>query len=149
MERYRPAKESDIDAIVTMMRRYYEEDGYPFDEADARDAVSRLVREGHLGRLWVAEVAGEVVGYLAVTLGFSLEYRGRDAFIDELFISEGFRGQGLGQEAMQISEAYCRDAGVKALHLEVEHHRERARALYAQAGFESHERHLMTKRLDD
>lgn len=148
MDRFRPAKDADVDAVVTMMRGYYEEDGYPFTGVEARDAVWRLLHDEHLGGLWVAEVEGDVVGYLAVTLGFSLEYRGRDAFIDELFISEEYRGLGLGREAMNIVEAYCLDAGVKALHLEVEHHRERAHALYEKIGFESHDSQLMTKLLD-
>lgn len=149
MERFRPATEADVDAVLNMMRPYYEEDGYPFVRVEARKAVSRLLRDDHLGRLWVAEVDGGVVGYLAVTFGFSLEYRGRDAFIDELFISEEQRGLGLGREAMQVAEVYCRDAGVKAIHLDVEQHRQCAHALYDKIGFESHDRHLMTKWLDE
>jgi len=44
-----------------------------------------------------------------------------------------------------VAEAYCREAGVTALHLEVEAHREAARALYHRFGFEAHGRQLMTK----
>lgn len=145
MNRFRLATESDVGAILEMMRRYYTEDGYPFAEAEARDAVLNLIREEHLGRLWVAHEADCVVGYLAVTLGFSLEYRGRDAFIDELFIAEEYRGRGLGSEALAVAEAYCHALGVKALHLEVERHRAAAQALYRRVGFVPHDRHLMTK----
>lgn len=140
--------EKDVDAIVEMMRRYYAEDGYPFVEADAREAVSGLIRDDNLGRLWSIQDRGRVIGYLAVTLGFSLEYRGRDAFIDELFVMEEARGKGLGREALEIAEDYCRGRGVKALHLEVERHREAAYKLYRQTGFEGHDRYLMTKFLD-
>lgn len=135
----------DIDAVLRMMRRYYEEDEYPFIEADARAAALRLTGNNEFGSLWVAMAGDRVAGYLAVTLGFSLEYRGRDAFIDELFIAEEHRGQGLGREAIEIAEAWCRELGVNALHLEVERHREKAQKLYRLVGFEDHERHLMTK----
>ncbi len=131
-----------------MMRRYYAEDGYPFVAADTREAVRRLIRDDNLGRLWSILDQDRVIGYLAVTLGFSLEYRGRDAFIDELFVMEEARGKGLGREAMEIAEDYCRARGVKALHLEVERHREAAYKLYRQTGFEGHDRYLMTKFLD-
>ena len=104
-----------------------------------------MIRDNRLGRLWVADADSGVVGYLAVTLGFSLEYRGRDAFVDELYIAEGYRGQGLGQAAMQVAETYCHEHGVKALHLEVERHREPALNLYRRVGFEEHDRYLMTK----
>lgn len=83
-----------------MMRRYYAEDGYPFVEADAREAVSGLIRDDNLGRLWSIQDRGRVIGYLAVTLGFSLEYRGRDAFIDELFVMEEARGKGPGARSL-------------------------------------------------
>lgn len=132
-----------------MMRCYYAEDGYAWVEAEATRAVSDLVRDENLGCLWVAADEGRVVGYLAVTLGFSLEYRGRDGFIDELFIEPGSRGHGLGKQALEIAEHYCRELGVKALHLEVERHREPALELYRRVGFEDHDRYLMTKRLDD
>jgi ribosomal protein S18 acetylase RimI-like enzyme len=143
--RFRRATPGDADGVLALMREYYAEDGYPFVGASARDAVRRLTRDASLGRLWVASRGGRIVGYLAVTLGFSLEYGGRDAFLDELYIEEAARGVGLGREALEIAEAYCRETDVRALHLEVEEHREWARALYRRCGFEAHGRELMSK----
>lgn len=147
MRRFRPATDSDLAAVLLLMQDYYREDGYQFDAVESAEAVSALIGDGRLGRLWVACERESVVGYLAVTLGFSLEYRGRDAFIDELYVAESHRGLGLGREALQLAESYCRDNGVMALHLEVEHHRKAARALYSRVGFECHDRVLMTKLL--
>ena len=145
MNRFRPARAGDVGAIVTMMRGYYAQDGYTFVAAEARTAARMLIRNRVLGRLWVACDGGRVVGYVAVALGFSFEYRGREAFVDELFIAESHRGRGLGREALQVAEAYCRKAGVNALHLEVERHRGTAQALYARWGFADFDRYLMTK----
>ena len=128
-----------------MMHGYYEADGYTFVDEEARAAALMLIEEPHLGRLWVTCDAGRVVGYVAVALGFSFEYRGREAFVDELFIAEAHRGRGLGREALEVAEAYCRDAGVNALHLEVERHREPALELYRRRGFQDFGRYLMTK----
>ena len=150
MSRFRPAEPRDVDAIVAMMRGYYEQDGYTFVEDEARAAALMLINDAHLGRLWVAvdgdAVVGEaVIGYLAVALGFSFEYRGREAFVDELLIAESHRGRGLGREALDVAEAYCREMGVNALHLEVERHRERAQELYRRRGYEDFDRFLLTK----
>ena len=145
MSRFRPAASGDVGAIVEMMRGYYAQDGYAFVEAEARAAALMLIEDSHLGRLWVACDGGRVVGYVAVALGFSFEYRGREAFVDELFIAESHRGRGLGREALETAEAYCREAGVNALHLEVEGHREAALELYRKRGFEDFDRYLMTK----
>jgi ribosomal protein S18 acetylase RimI-like enzyme len=145
VSRFRQAAPGDVDAIVAMMRGYYEQDGYTFVESEARAAALMLIRDPSLGRLWIAQEKDTVVGYVAVALGFSFEYRGREAFVDELFIAETHRGRGLGREALEIAEAYCREAGVNALHLEVERHRETALELYRRRGFEDFGRSLMTK----
>src|SRR5687767_1841658 len=128
-----------------MMRAYYDEDGYTFVEAEARAAARMLIDDPALGALFVTCDEATVVGYVAVALGFSFEYRGREAFVDELFIAESHRGRGLGREALEVAEAYCREAGVNALHLEVEGHRENALELYRRWGFKSFDRYLMTK----
>ena len=147
MSRFRPAKPGDIDSIVAMMRDYYAQDGYTFVEAEARAAVLMLISDPSLGCLWVADDKGTVVGYVAVALGFSFEYRGREAFVDELLIAQTHRGRGLGREALELAEAYCCEAGVNALHLEVERHRENALELYKRRGFTDFGRYLMTKGL--
>jgi len=145
MTRFRRARTGDVDAIVAMMRGYYEEDGYTFVEAEARGACRMLIGDPALGALFVTCDGARVVGYVAVALGFSFEYRGREAFVDELFIAQTHRGRGLGREALEVAEAYCREAGVNALHLEVEKHRDNAQALYRRWGFADFDRFLMTK----
>lgn len=145
MSRFRPAEPADVDAIVAMMRGYYAQDGYTFIESEARAAALMLIADPAIGRLWVACEGTTVVGYVAIALGFSFEYRGREAFVDELQIAESHRGRGLGREALEVAEAWCREAGVNALHLEVERHRERALGLYRGRGFQDYERYLMTK----
>jgi ribosomal protein S18 acetylase RimI-like enzyme len=144
---FRAATGLDVESILALMAGYYSQDGYEFVEAHSRRALVDLLDNVHLGQVWVVEDEEGVMGYLAVTLGYSLEYRGRDAFIDELFLHERGRGQGAGREALAIAEAYCRARGVRALHLEVEHHRTRALELYRARGFEDHDRRLLTKRL--
>src|SRR5262245_35634227 len=101
--RFRPARPGDVDTIVSMMRGYYAQDGYAFVEAEARDAALLLIGDPKLGGLWVTCEGERVVGYVAVALGFSFEYRGREAFVDELLIAESHRGRGLGREALEVA----------------------------------------------
>ena len=85
-------------------------------------------------------------GYIVLTIGYSLERGGRDAFIDELFVRAERRGCGLGAQAVAIAEAGARRRGVRAVHLEVDHTNERARRLYERVGFSLRQRYqLMTK----
>ena len=60
------------------------------------------------------------IGYLVLTIGYSLERGGRDAFIDELYVRAERRGRGLGALAVATAEAAARRLGVRAVHLEVD-----------------------------
>lgn len=140
---FRRATFEDIPSLLDLQQRFYAAEGYPYDRASMERGMRELIGNESLGRLFVAE---DAAGYLVVTFGFSLEFGGRDAFADELYVAEDARGRGLGREALQIAEAACREANIGALHLEVEHVNHRARALYERSGYKAHDRHLMTKR---
>jgi ribosomal protein S18 acetylase RimI-like enzyme len=144
---FRTATADDLDAILAHVRDYYAADGYAFDVANARSALAALAVDATLGRLWVADDGGAVVGYLAVCFGWSIEHGGRDAFVDELYLAPSHRGCGLGGAAMAVAEEACAAAGVRSLHLEVERENAAGRALYARRGFAERGRILMTKRL--
>ena len=144
---FEQASVEDVSHILPLMRDFYGDDGYAFDDHVARSALTALARDSRLGKLWLAREAGSVVAYLAVTFGFSLEFGGRDAFVDELVVAPTHQGRGLGTKALALAEAECRAEGIRALHLEVEFKKERARLLYEKAGYVSHSRHLLTKRL--
>jgi ribosomal protein S18 acetylase RimI-like enzyme len=80
-----------------------------------------------------------------LTHGYSFEYGGREAFIDEFYIEAEFRRQGFGQQAMQFLEQRAQEMGVKAIHLEVDYDNEPAMNLYRRAGYADNNRSLMTK----
>ena len=143
---FRPATAADVPAVLRLQSGYYADEGYPYDVKAAERALRQLIGDPSLGRFLVADASGEVAGYLAVTFGFSLEFGGRDGFVDELFIASHARGAGFGAQALAVAEEACREAGITALHLEVEHANVRARALYERNGYHEHSRHLMTKR---
>jgi ribosomal protein S18 acetylase RimI-like enzyme len=144
---FRPATLQDIDPIIGLVRRYYAENGYPFSEPDTRRAIGQLLREPSRGRIWLVDGPTGPAGYVVLTLGYSLEYGGVDAFVDEVYLVPEARGQGAGRRALELVEATCRELGVRALHLEVESNNEPARAVYRKRGFIDHRRLLMTKML--
>ncbi|WP_438021851.1 GNAT family N-acetyltransferase [Sorangium sp. So ce233] len=104
-----------------------------------------IVADRSLGDVWVLVAGGEVAGYCAVGFGFSLEFHGRDAFVDELYVRPEARGRGHAARLLDRAEQGCRDAGVRALHLEVEPDKAETYAWYRRRGFADHERRLMTK----
>jgi ribosomal protein S18 acetylase RimI-like enzyme len=144
----RRAGAADADRVLPMMRAYYDQDGYPFHAERARAALLGLLSHETLGEVWLVEDGPDAVGYVVVCLGWSLEYQGRDAFVDELFVEPAARGQGLGRRLMDLAIERCRALGVRTLHLEVERENTKAQALYRSLGFADNDRRLMSKRLD-
>ena len=144
---FRRAVIGDVPALLELQSAYYTEDAYPFNERLARGAWEALLADATLGTAWVAAARSQLVGYVVMTLGYSLEYRGRDAFVDELYVAPAWRGHGLGRRALSIVDAACEGLGVNALHLEVETDKEAAQALYRTWGFVDRRRVLMTKQI--
>ena len=145
---FQAADESHLDLLIEMMRELYAYDHSPFDEHAALSALQQILIDDSYGRMYLMLSGDAVVGYIVLTLGFSLEYHGRDAFVDEIYVKESYRGQGVGKRSLQFIEDVCRELGVKALHLEVERANTRAQAVYRKGGFVAHDRYLMTKRIE-
>ena len=142
---FRVAEPSDADALIEMMRGLYEHDRTAFDEDSHRAALAQLFANDSYGLAYLLLSGEEVAGYIVVTFGFSLEFRGRDAFIDELFVKDEFRGYGAGKAALGFAAEVCRARGVRALHLEVERSNTGAQSVYRRAGFRDHDRYLLTR----
>ena len=142
---FRVAEPSDADTLVGMMRDFNAHERIAFDEPAVRAALAQLFADDTYGLVCLILLGVEVAGYAVIAFGFSIEFRGRDAFVDELFVKDGFRGRGLGTAALRFAEGLCRGRGIRALHLEVERENTRAQSVYRRAGFADHDRYLLTK----
>jgi GNAT superfamily N-acetyltransferase len=147
--RIRLARPADEDLLLTLTQEFYSVEHLPYDREVARRALQELWDHPEFGRVYLIQSEASVAGYLVLTFGFSLEFHGRDALLDEFYVREAHRGQGLGTASLKRVEEVCRAEGIHALHLEVDHANERAKRLYHRMGYQDHDRHLLTKRLPD
>jgi GNAT superfamily N-acetyltransferase len=131
------------------MRQLYLDDPGPAppDEATARKALGAFLREPSFGRAWLICEGETAVGYVILTLGYSLEFGGRDAFVDELFIQREHRGRGWGRRTLEFVEAESGTLGVGALHLAVSDQNAAGYEIYRRAGFVDRGFRLMSKRI--
>jgi ribosomal protein S18 acetylase RimI-like enzyme len=145
---FRDVSKADVDQILAFMAALYAEDGSaPLALDRASRALCELLDQPEHGQVWLIEVSHAPAGYLILTWGYSLEFHGRDAFIDELYVAPAHRGIGVGRQALELAERESRARGVQALHLEVEPGNNRALALYRHHGFAARGYVLMSKRL--
>ncbi len=143
---FRPASTHDADELLGMMREMQQDDPWScrFDEAIVRETVQNLLRNPAYGRVWMIAADGKTVGYIVMSFDYSLEYRGRNAWVDEFFIRAAYRGKGIGAKAMDYFLEQAAALGIQCVHLQVSAGN-RAIELYQRNGFEKHERHFMTK----
>ena len=145
--RFRLAGADDLDLVTDLVGEFTAEEGYPYERGPVRAILEQMFARDDIGRVWLLLDDDEVAGYVALCFGWSIEYRGRDAFVDELFVRPAFRGRGHGTAAMRLVAAEAPGLGINALHLEVERRNETARRLYDRLGYEDKDRQLMTRRL--
>jgi ribosomal protein S18 acetylase RimI-like enzyme len=143
-----PAGPDDLDALLGPVARFHAEQGYAFDEPAARGALAELLARPELGCVYLVTHDDRPVGYAALCFGWSLEWGGRDAFLDEIYLEPTARGRGVGRAALDALLEAARGAGVRAVHLEVEASNEVGQRLYRTAGFVGNERRVLTCRLD-
>ena len=144
---FRIPEKDDFPEILHMMETFYSIDHYEFDKSVSEKNLKTFLTDIRLGRLWMICLHNQPIGYIVLTFGFSFEYHGRDAFIDELFIKEEYRNKGIGKKAMKFIERESSELGIHAIHLEVENHNEKANHLYLQQGYTGNNRALLTKKL--
>ena len=137
--------DQELPTLLEMMREFYSQQEMRFDEPAASQAVNRVLENPDLAQIYLIFRGAELAGYFALTFCFSLEFHGRFALLDELYLREAFRRQKLGNAVVAFAEDLCRKAGVKALRLEVGRENHGAQSLYRAAGFKEDERNLMTK----
>jgi diamine N-acetyltransferase len=141
-----PASLSDVDALLLLMRRMQKDDPWSeaFDEPTVHESLTELLDNPRYGLAYLVRDQQMPVAYLVICFDYSLEYRGKGAWIDELFVEPAHRGQGIGTQLLELAERACREHGAQFLHLEVSHGN-RANELYRRRGFVDHERYLMSK----
>jgi len=144
---FREAIPGDEAVLLPMMRTLAKQDPevVPFDESAARAALHQFLSLPAFGRIWLLYNGAGLIGYIILTLGFSFEFRGHDAFIDELYVVPAHRRRGYGRQAMAFVEQEAREMGVNAIHLEVDRGNDSALELYRRSGYKDHDRFLMTK----
>ncbi len=142
-----PAGPPETGDLIVLMDEYAAAEGDRFDGREARRALEEIFSCPDFNRVWLIRDAREAVGYLVLTLGHSIEYGGRDAFIDELYVRKSHRGRGIGTRALETAQEAAAGLRVNALHLEVGRDNTAALRLYRRWGFEEHDRMLMTKKI--
>lgn len=144
------ATPEDIDSLTTLVAAYHAFERIDMSSDRRQLALSQLLANPTLGEVWFIHNHGALVGYIAICFGYSIEFAGRDAFVDEFFLNETARGRGTGGLVIDRISALLADAGIAALHLEVDNDNTGAQRFYARHRFAARKKyHLMSVNLQE
>ncbi|MCC1494390.1 GNAT family N-acetyltransferase [Cognatishimia sp. F0-27] len=141
------ATEDDADRLLAMVAAFHGETGFESDEIRRAEAIGPLLDGSPHGAIWLIGPRRAPVGYIAVSFGWSLEYGGLDAIVDELYIRAAVRGRGMGGEALNALARSLREAGVKAMHLEAQREDTRLHGFYRRARFVPRDGYVLMSRV--
>jgi GNAT superfamily N-acetyltransferase len=137
----RTAGPSDAERIAAL----FTDEGYP---AGPSDIVDRLERFGSAhSRVVVADVDGEVLGFIALHAMPRFEHGDRILRILALVVDAGVRERGVGHLLMGEAERVGAELGAAFVEITAAHHRPEARHLYETLGYDASVTAYLRKRL--
>jgi ribosomal protein S18 acetylase RimI-like enzyme len=141
--RIRLGKPDDVDAIsdLYLQSAHYhatEVDPAVFDVPERGDvlaSVGRMLASDNPAILVAADAESRPVGYAIVLMNPAQAQGGtyrdvRYAFVDDLAVAQGIRGQGVGTQLLRAAEAWARDRGAEAMLLDTHPNNVRALRFY-------------------
>ena len=126
----RAAQATDFPAITRLVAQL----GYPAAETEITSRLAPILAHPDYA-VWVAEVAGRVVGLTGVFIHLALEYDGYYGRLLGLVVDEACRGQGIGKRLLDQAERWLRERGVNKLTLTSGKQRAEAHKFYRRLGY--------------
>ncbi|MFC6687624.1 GNAT family N-acetyltransferase [Jhaorihella thermophila] len=138
---------NDLDRLAALSAAFHAETGIEQADDVRRAALLPLLEGSPHGCAYLIGPARAPIGYIVITFGWSVEFGGLDGFIDEIYLRPAVRGRGIATEVLAGLPRALGQAGVRALHLEVDRDNAAAQRLYARAGFAPRDRCILMTRV--
>ncbi len=136
----RPYAETDSEAIVNLVAEYRTGDHGRSTDRSAIAAALRPFASSRQDRILVAEIGGEVVGYVAIHWVPFPMIQGCEAYVSDLLVSRSDRGAGIGRRLLETVESEARERGCSRLMLNQDRAAPSfARRFYPKHGFRERE----------
>lgn len=141
------AKPEHLDKVTALCADFHAESGISQDDEARRAALAPLLEGSPYGAIYLIGPPRAAIGYMVVCFGWSVEFGGLDAILDELYIRPGVRGRGIATESLIALPRALAAGGLRAIHLEVDRENATAQRLYARAGFKPREKYMFMSRV--
>jgi GNAT superfamily N-acetyltransferase len=134
--RVEPLREADYERVLPLIagyQRFYQTEP---DEERNRAFFRRFLAPSEGGLLLGAWKDGELVGFATLYWTFSSTHAAEAALMNDLFVANEHRGEGIGLALIEASVAAARERGMRHLEWFTALDNERAQRLYERTGAE-------------
>ena len=138
--RIEPISEEQLGALLPMIaayQRFYEAEA--IDTERNRAFFSRFLAPSGDGMLLGAWLDGELLGYTCLYWSFTSIVPAETVLMNDLYVDEGARGQGVGRALIEASAAVARERGAQRLQWMTAPDNTTAQRLYDSTGAERSE----------
>ncbi|PJK12213.1 GNAT family N-acetyltransferase [Lysobacteraceae bacterium NML120232] len=144
----RHLQNSDVPALLPLMQAFCVHEQLQWDSAQRSRLLQQLLENPQFGAVLLAEHDRQLAAYAVIGFCFSLEFAGRFALLDELYVAPEQQGQGLGKRLMQAARQLAAEHHCPAIRLEVSDDNPKARDIYQRSGYRMQPRRLMSQWLE-
>ena len=131
----RRMERNDKNQVVEMMRVFYASPAVLSNGSEEifLNDIENCVNDNPYIEGYMIEDSKDIQGYIMIAKSFSTEFGKPCIWIEDLYIKEAYRGQGIGKLVFDFFTNQYADC---IFRLEVEEENERAMGLYKKCGFE-------------
>ena len=135
MVNLRPAEPADIESLLDLLEALFtiEQDFTPDRERQRRGLEKLLEARGAYAV--VAEYEGEIIGMATIQTLISTAEGGPAGVIEDLVVSESYRGRGIGQAIMNHLVSWAEQRGLSRLQLLADRDNRSALEFYRKQGW--------------
>lgn len=138
---FRSAEFSDVNLLVQLNKALHKLEGTNYDTERARAAFKGFIGHPELGEIWMICDDGVPIGYIVMNRGYSIQFGGPYALVDEMYLEDKYRERGIGRQSLEFVEEHCRFSNMTALYLEITRENMAAQGFYQRMGFTHREQY--------
>jgi GNAT superfamily N-acetyltransferase len=130
------ATREELPQLVALLGMLFSEEAeFAPDDARQARALTKILGDESVGRIYVAREDGRVAAMASLLYSVSTAEGGLVASFEDLVVLPERRGRGVGSALVRFVVSEARRQGVLRLILLTDSHNKRAQELYAKAGF--------------
>ena len=131
----RPAREQDLDMLVSLLRLLFTiEEDFGIDAAKQRRGLAMLLGDERACIL-VAEQDGEIVGMCTGQLVTSTAEGGPSVLVEDVVVAQEYRGENIGRSLMEALTVWAKSCGASRMQLLADKNNPPALAFYHRLGW--------------